>query len=152
MLEAPAHEIEPYFIGRRKTVNLKGAMIGKEIGEDHHTEPQIDAKNKDLAFCLCRYLGSRINIPNWTGFNTKLASECSIPTQSRIGYLPIIDASPTEFSIVKEILRQSDKIANKLNLQYLCLVFDEAIYSKVQQIRWKEETYLNLFMIRLGDF
>ena len=124
-------------------------MIGKEIGEDHHTEPQIDAKKKDLAFCLCRYLGSRINFPNWTGFNTKLVSERSIPTQSRIGYLPIIDASPTEFSTVKEILRQSEKIADKLNVQHFCLVFDEAIYSKVQQIRWKEETYLNRFIIRL---
>ena len=54
--------------------------------------------------------------------------------------------------LVKEILNQSEKIANKLNLKYRCLVFDEAIYAKVQQIRWKEEGYLSRFIVQLGDF
>ena len=34
----------------------------------------------------------------------------------------------------------------------MCLVFDEAIYAKIQQIRWKEERYLSRFVVRLGDF
>lgn len=63
-----------------------------------------------------------------------------------------IDASPTKFSTVKEILVRSEEIANKLELKYICLVFDEAIYAKVQQVRWKEERYLNRFVVRLGDF
>ena len=92
-----------------------------------------------------------MQLPNWTGFNTNL-EENVLPTQSKIGYLPVIDASPTEISTVKEILKRSEDIANKLGLRYVCLVFDEAIYSKVQQIRWKEEQYLNRFVVRLGDF
>ncbi|CAB3994686.1 Hypothetical predicted protein [Paramuricea clavata] len=40
----------------RKTVNLNDAMQNKEIEEEHHILPQIDAKKNDLAFCLCRYL------------------------------------------------------------------------------------------------
>jgi hypothetical protein len=127
-------------------------MQNNEIGEEHHVEPQNDAKKKDLAFTLCRHLGKGITLPNWTGFNTKLIYKRDIPTQSKIGYLPIIDASPTELSTVKEILNQSEKIADKLNLKYMCLVFDEAIYAKVQQIRWKEEGYLSRFIVRLGDF
>jgi hypothetical protein len=58
---------------------------------------------------------------------------------------PVIDASPTELSTVNEILNRSEEIANKLDLKYMCLVFEEAIYAKIQQIRWKEERYLSRF-------
>lgn len=34
----------------------------------------------------------------------------------------------------------------------VCLVFDEAIYSKIQQIRWKDDAYLYRFIIRMGEF
>ena len=149
---APSQDIRPYFIGKRKTIKLKEATHGNDLDESHYTEFQIDVKKKDLAFCLCRYLSNRNTLPNWTGYNTKVLDKQDIPVQSKIGYLPIIDGSPTEFLTVNEIFRKSEKIADKLNLRYICLVFDEAIYSKVQQIRWKEECYLNWFIVRLGDF
>ena len=60
-------------------------MQNKEIKEEHHILPQIDAKKKDLAFCLCRYLGRSSAIPNWTVFNTRLAVNRNIPTQSKLG-------------------------------------------------------------------
>ena len=41
---------------------------------------------------------------------------------------------------------------DKLNLKYILLIFDEALYSKAQQIRWKSEEFLSKFIIRLGDF
>lgn len=31
-------------------------------------------------------------------------------------------------------------------------MFDEAIYSKIQQIRWKHDAYLDRFIVRLGEF
>ena len=49
------------------------------------------------------------------------------------------------------LLQRSSKIADELGLQYVSLVFDEAIYSKIQQIRWKV-TYMNRFVIRMGAF
>ena len=146
-IPAPSKEINPYFLGKRKTINLNNAMQNKEIEEEHYVLPQIDAKKKDLAFCLCRYLGRSSTIPNWTGFNTKLTVNRNIPTQSKLGYLPVIDASPTELSTVNEILSRSEEIANKLDVKYMCLVFDEAIYAKIQQIRWKEERYLSRFVV-----
>lgn len=149
---APSRDIDNYSIGKRKTVDLNVAMANTEIGVEYHVSPQIDAKKKDLAFTLCRFLGNSISLPNWTGFNTKLTISRNIPKQSKIGYLPVIDASPTEFSTVKEILVRSEEIANKLKLKYICLVFDEAIYAKVQQVRWKDESYLGRFVVRLGDF
>ncbi len=151
-LPAPSKDINPYFLGKRKTVNLNDAMQNKDIEEEHHIVPQIDAKKKDFAFCLCRYLGGRSAIPNWTGFYTRLTVNRNIPIKSKLGYLPVIYASPTELSTVNELLNRSEEIANKLDLKYMCLVFDEAIYAKVQQIRWKEERYLSRFVVRLGDF
>ena len=37
-------------------------------------------------------------------------------------------------------------------MRYVCLVFDEAIYSKIQQIRWKHDAYLDRFIVHLGEF
>ena len=150
-LPAPSKDIDPYFLGKRKTVNLKNAAVGLEIEEEGHVLSQLEAKKKDLAFTLTRELGNISGLPNWTGFNTMLKSNV-IPAVSKIGYLPVIDASPTELATVKEILNKSEEIAKKLDLKYVCLVFDEAIYSKIQQIRWKDEHYLARFVIRLGDF
>ena len=70
-------------------------------------------------------------IPGWTGFNTIMCEDV-IPPVSRIGYLPVIDASPTEFATIHTILKRCTEISNRLQLQYATLVFDEAIYSKVE--------------------
>ena len=49
-------------------------------------------------------------------------------------------------------LQQSLKIADELSLEKIVLVFDEAIYAKMQQIRWKDEVLMNRFVVRLGEF
>lgn len=71
---------------------------------------------------------------------------------SKIGYLPIIDSPATEMSTINAILIRSYKIADLLELKYLTLVFDEAIYAKIQQIRWKNHVYKERFIVRLGEF
>ena len=90
------------------------------------------------------------HLPNWIGYHT-LLSKKSIPQLSKVVYLPIIDAAATEFSTINTIQR-SKKIADELSLQYICLVFDEAIYSKIQQIRWKDVTYMDRFIVRMAAF
>jgi len=69
-----------------------------------------------------------------------------------VGYLPIIDASPTEMSTVTTILTQSIDIANKLDLKDIVLVMDQAIYAKAQEIRWQNEEFERRIIIRLGEF
>lgn len=34
----------------------------------------------------------------------------------------------------------------------MTLVFDEAVYAKVQHVRWKNDDYYNRFVVRLGEF
>ena len=89
-------------------------------------------------------------LPGWTGFNTMLIDE--IPDVSRVGYLPVINAPPTEYSTINEILKRSKDIAEKLELQHAVLVFVEAVYSKVEHVRWKEPVFYDKFVVRLGEF
>ena len=55
-------------------------------------------------------------------------------------------------STVNEILKKSHELADTLHLSHVLLVFDQAIYSKIQQIRWKDKAWTNRFIIRLGEF
>ncbi len=71
---------------------------------------------------------------------------------SHIAYLPVIDAPVTEMSTIKAILTRSSDIMAKLDIQCSVLVFDEAVYAKIQQVRWKSEEYMKKFVVRLGDF
>ena len=71
---------------------------------------------------------------------------------SKVGYLPVINASPTEYSTINAILTRSKEITDKLQLKYAVLVFDEAVYSKIQHIRWKESEFYERFVVRLGEF
>ena len=65
-------------------------------------------------------------LPGWTGYNTLLNST-TIPPLSKLGYLPVIDASPTRMDTVYTILTQSVAIADSLELDSLVLVMDQAI-------------------------
>ncbi len=105
-----------------------------------------------MAYVLIKSLSSDDHIvPGWTGFNTILCEDV-IPPVSRIGYLPVIDTSPTEFSTIHAILKRCTDIADTLQLRFATLVFDEAIYSKIQQVRWKNDAFYNRFIVRLGEF
>jgi hypothetical protein len=56
-------------------------------------------------------------LPGWTGFNTILCKD-DIPDVSRFGYIPVIDASTTEYSTINTILKRSSDIVDTLQLQY----------------------------------
>lgn len=147
----PVHdEIAPYVLGKRTTVNLTSALKGRDLSEEAHSQPQKNAKKLDFSLIVSR-LQPDVQLPNWTGCNTSLRSD-RIPTLSKIIYLPIINAPASEYSTINAILLRSTEIANKVGVSYVCLVFDEAIYAKVQQIRWKHDAYLNRFIVRLGEF
>jgi hypothetical protein len=110
------------------------------------------ARIADFVYMLSRKCASESGdcLPGWTGFNTQVHKE--IRRTSNIGYLPVIDAPVTDMATVNEILRHSVSICQRLQLPEIVLVFDEAIYSKAQMIRWKDEELKRRLVIRLGDF
>lgn len=71
---------------------------------------------------------------------------------SKLVYLSIIDALATNFSTINTVLQRSKKIADELDVQYVSLVRDEAIYSNIQEIRWKDITCGDHFVIHTGAF
>ena len=80
-----------------------------------------------------------------------LVKGLEIPPVSKIRYTPIVDGFPSDYFTLYTALQQSMKIADELLLEKVVLVFDEAIYAKIQQIRWKDERFLSRFIVRLGD-
>ena len=136
-VEVPTSDIVPCSIGVKMTPTFHIAQLDPQclklvLNED----PTPTAYKLDLAYILMKYICA-VNeevIPGWTGFNTMLYNH-EIPNVSRVGYLPVIDAPPTEYSTINTILMRSKEIADKLELKYAVLVFDEAVYAKVQQVR-----------------
>ena len=74
---------------------------------------------------LCAF--DKTPLPEWSGFNKVLHDD--IPDAQRVGYLPVINSSPTKYSTIHEILKRSMTITEKLKLEYIVLVFDEAVCS-----------------------
>ena len=51
-------------------------------------------------------------MPDWSGFNAApFASE--VPPKSKIGYLPVVNASPTELATVNKVLHNAVDVAKK---------------------------------------
>ena len=145
-VKVPASDVVPFSLGVKKTPKFH------HLGQISSATVCDTAQKLDLAYVLIKSSPpNNCLLPGWTGFNTMLCEDV-IPPISRIGYLPVIDASPTEFSTIDAILKRCMEIANKLQLRFATLIFDEAIYSKVQQVRWKNDDFYNRFVVRLGEF
>ena len=67
---------------------------------------QKAANALDFLFVLCRSLQNECLFQNWTGFNILLQST-KIPILSKIGHLPIIDATPTEISKINATMKKN---------------------------------------------
>ena len=149
----PSTDLAPYSIGVKKTPKFQCIELNPEsLHLRVNSDSTETAYKLDLAYVLIKHICAATEevLPGWTGFNTLLCKD--IPDVSRVGYLPVIDASPTEYATINAILERSKEIADKLELKYAVLVFDEAVHAKVQQVRWKEDIFRNRFVVRLGEF
>lgn len=145
-VSAPCTELIHHHGGKRQgptPVDIDTCVVGRV---DHTSHVGV---RTDQAYCIAKLTAT--DLPGWTGFNTRLAK---IPTveKSKIGYLPIIDASPTQMDTVNTVLLRSISIADFLNLNAIAVVFDQAIYAKAQSLRWQTPAFSQRLVVRLGDF
>ena len=91
------------------------------------------------------------DLPSWTAFNINL-QKSNLLQKSLIHYLPVIEYPPTDLAAAKEILCKSVTIADRLQLDEITLVFDQAIYCKAQQLRWSNNEFKQRTVVRLGEF
>ena len=149
-LKAPPTDMVPYALGVKKTPAFQEVQVNVEHHADITTRT---ASVLDTAYIAIKsvhtYYGDQCPLPGWTGFNTILVEVHEIPKESRVGYLPIINANPTEYPTIYAILKRSVSIVDKLKLKYAVVVFDEGLYSKVQQVRGKEQTFYDKLVCAL---
>ena len=96
-IEVPSIRLEPYFGTARNKDGPACIGQGLDMKEDPHSAAQVKPRNLDQAFVMTRIPitnDTGVAIPSWTSFNVSLQS--NIPELSTVGYLPAIDASPTE--------------------------------------------------------
>ena len=117
------------------------APFAAGISLQHSTYAPLlkNPEKMDLAYHVTKFNIDRF-LPSWTGYNQLLA-QVEVPPRSVIGYLPVIDGSPTDMNAVLTILQKSVQIADKLDLETIVIVMDQAIYSKAQLIRWKNAQF-----------
>uniref|UniRef100_UPI00358DF722 uncharacterized protein n=1 Tax=Myxine glutinosa TaxID=7769 RepID=UPI00358DF722 len=147
-MQPPAVNLATYYGGKKEGP----APFATSVPLDRATYfPLLQhPKTIDLAYHITKY-NIDGTLPSWTGFN-QLLSCVEVPPKSVIGYLPVIDATPTEMNTVLTILQRSVQIADKLQLEAVVIVVDQAIYCKAQLIRWKNAQFMKRLVIRLGAF
>lgn len=119
-LDRPPTNLETYITGKRTGPKPFGKEV--ELDLENHILTRKAAQTLDSTYFLMRTAVHGKVLHRWTGFNT-LIHGGPIPPPTNIGYLPVIDASPTELGTVQTILKRSTEIADKLELQDIVLVF-----------------------------
>ena len=132
---------------------------GSRVGPDQVTvvdDPDVfnclsDAKMKDFVWLLFR-LSSKDEqtVSSWTGFNirTRDIDVC----KDNVGYLPTVNSPATDMSTVYKVLQNSLDIMHSLDLQNIVCVFDQALYAKASEIKWKHSGKFGCIILRMGVF
>ena len=115
----------------------------------HWKDLLTKSKVRDFMYIMARMYGGE-SIPGWTGYNVKKYDYAI--QQTKIHYLPVIEASPTDLNTVNTLIYKSIDIKSIFQVPYIICVFDLAIYAKVQQIRWADKSLIEKLVVRLGEF
>ena len=118
---------------------------GKRIGPESLTYPTHEAN--DGLTCLQRrkyFLWSMLrmvspttqHMPSWTGFNIQMRAKVPV-MQSNVGYLDAINNPATDIATVYEV--RVNRIKDRLHLQSIVFVLDQAMYAKACEVNFKRK-------------
>lgn len=150
-------DITPYFLGKRVSPCLVPSPELSHLAKDEEWLKSVD---KNFVFVL-QHCPSTIEIsvpsadkctPSWTGFNHKISS--TVCQKANVQQIPVTSHSPTEISVVYLMLSQADEIRVNLNLDFIVVVSDLAIYCKMVEVLTKEikKGYLSKVVVCMGGF
>ena len=95
-----------------------------------------------------------VAIPAWTGFQVETVNVQ--PKLANIGFMPAIPASPTQMNVIEEILNRTLTCMKELELPFIFLEVDQAIYNKVLQVLFdvkkRNSTKYDKVIVRMGGF
>ena len=72
--------------------------------------------------------------------------------KTSVGYLDSINEPATETSTIYEVMNRALSIVDSLHLTSIVCVFDQAIYSKAVEIKWKEPEKFRSCVLMMGMF
>ncbi|CAG9818900.1 unnamed protein product [Phaedon cochleariae] len=92
-------------------------------------------------------------IPMWTGWNNLQLDSSTLPMPiQNVSYLPPINESPTNMSVVAHTLNLAQNIAHECQQPYISVTYDLAIAKMTMQIQSEERPKYNNIFIQLGAF
>ena len=89
---------------------------------------------------------------NFAGFCVKSAEEGTILEETKLTYLPPINAPITDFSSICNIFEVIQKIADRVNMQYANITFDIGAAINAHKVLWNYPERFKNIIIHLGDF
>ena len=138
-------DIEPYILYRKK-----GPVMESNPAEHTQSDGFRFSKLQDFHYALVKQLDESDEfLPGWTAYNIK--HNQPLP-KSVLHYLPIIEAPATELATISHVMKSVIDNLDRLKCDAAVLVFDQAIYSKAQQIRWTDTVLCDRLVLRLGEF
>ena len=160
----PAKRLQPVEKSKRRSIPADTDMIpiynaGKRVGPrmivsvDHDTMNVVEGSTlKNVAWVLARLSNNHCQtVSSWTGFNIQTRDNIVV-TQDTVAYLPTVNAPATELSTVHEVLNQTVRIMESLQLSEIVCIFDQALYAKALEIAWKHQDLFGCIIFRMGVF
>ena len=71
---------------------------------------------------------------------------------SSVHYLPCLDASATEYSTIMEVMNRALKMKESWKLSGIVCVFDQSIFAKAAEIKWRDPSKYKTCVLLLGTF
>ena len=136
----------PYTLGKRVGPPLL-PNLNPEIGSDLLEE----SLRKDIAWSLCG-IHQEEGLPmlgSWTAFNKKVSNYDT--TKIVQEYLPV-SPHPPEYPICKEYLDFLLDVMEELEIPFIFAHSDEAVYSKLCDILWKNPEMYSRIILLMGGF
>ena len=93
-------------------------------------------------------------VPAWTGF--QVLGQSKQPKEASIGLMPALPAPPTQKNVIEEIINRAMSNKSELQLEYIFLEVDQAMYNKVLQVLFNQKArdpiFCNKLIVRMVGF
>lgn len=137
--------IQPYSRSIR-TLQLGQPFMANEIPNPKNLSIAFDLNN----IWMLNHVYNTKGAKRWYGWNADRHNDEN-PLQ-KIGYLPNINASPTNDATIKKTLEIASQIGNECEQKYIIATYDLAIASKAYQNQMDLQPQFDHVFINLGSF
>lgn len=128
-----------------KKKEFKEILKMNEIATPCNWQRVINSQNSWMINCALR-----IESNKWYTWHANRTVDQKL--QQKVGYLPIINASPTSDAVVLKTMNMSLEIANECNQEFIIVTYDLAIASKAYKIKTEKSDEFNRLFVNLGPF